>query len=264
MRRLLSWGLAAINQFLHPFGLRLQKTHAPTRTFRDFFAHVRSVGIDFRTVIDVGVARGTPSIYQAFPRAKFVLVEPLEEFRLPLERLASRLDATYVRAAAGAQDGEIEIHVHEDLSGSSVFRQAEGAVLDGTSRRVRSVRLDSLLPPVVERPCLLKIDTQGAELDVVEGLGSRIAEMDMVIIESSLMPFRVGAPQLAELVARLASLGLVVYDILEGHMRALDGALAQIDLVFVPEASALRRDPRFFSPAQAARYIRDKAPNATS
>jgi FkbM family methyltransferase len=263
MRSLLSWGFAAINRVLHPLGLRLQKANAPTRTFGDFFAHVRSAGIDFRTVIDVGVARGTPSIYAAFPRATYVLVEPLEEFRVPLERLASRLNAKYVRAAAGAHDGEIEIHVHDDLSGSSVFPQAEGGQLDGISRSVRSVRLESVLPEVVERPCLLKIDTQGAELDVIEGLGRRIAEVDMVIIESSLMPFRVGAPELAELVARMVGLGFVVYDILEGHMRALDGALAQVDLVFVPEGGALRRDPRFFSPEQLARYTRGKAPHAT-
>jgi FkbM family methyltransferase len=256
IRGLLSRGYAAINRVLRPLGLRLHKTHAPTRTFEDFFAHLRSLGMEFRTVIDVGVARGTPSIYRAFPRAKYLLVEPLEEFRPTLERLTSRLDATYVLAAAGATDGEVELHVHSHLSGSSLLRQAEGTTLDGVTRRVRSVRLDGALPTVVERPCLLKIDTQGSELEVLDGLGRRIAEMDVLIIEASLLPFRVGAPVLAELIARLDTLGFAVYDILEGHVRALDGALAQVDLVFVPKTGELRRDPRFFSPDQLARYAR--------
>lgn len=255
-RRLLSWGYRGANRVLHPFGLRLQKVDAPTRTFRDFFAHLRGLGMDFRTVIDVGVARGTPPIYEAFPRAKYVFVEPLEEFRDTLESLTRRLDATYVLAAAGAYDGEVDIHVHDDLSGSSVLRQAEGQALDGRPRRVRVVRLDGVLPPTIDRPCLLKIDTQGAELAVLEGLGHRLAEMDVLVIEASLLPLRVGAPELIDLVTRLDQLNFAVYDILEGHVRALDGALAQIDLVFVPKVGPLRSDARFFSTQQMERYVR--------
>ena len=131
--------------------------------------------------------------------------------------------------------------------------------MDGAPRRVRSARLDGLLPSPLDRPCLLKIDTQGTELDVLEGLGQRLQEMDVVIIETSLLPFRIGAPVFADIVARLDVLGFAVYDVLEGHVRALDGALAQVDLVFVPKMGSLRRDPRFFSADQAARYTRQGA-----
>lgn len=256
IRKLLSWAFRNVNRFFHAFGLRLQKVDAPTRTFRDFFAHLRALGVDFRTVIDVGVANGTPAIYEAYPRAKYVLVEPLEEFRDTLELLTRRLDAVYVPAAAGRYDGEVELHVHDDLSGSSVLRQAEGRMLDGRARQVRVVRLDRVLSSPLARPCLLKIDTQGSEIDVLEGLGSRLAEMDVLVIEASLFALRVGAPELIDLVTHLDRLGFAVYDILEGHVRALDGALAQVDLAFVPKAGPLRVDPRFFSPAQVDEYVR--------
>ena len=36
-----------------------------------------------------------------------------------------------------------------------------------------------LLPPALEHPVLLKIDTQGAELEVLKGLGDRIGEIDV-------------------------------------------------------------------------------------
>lgn len=256
IRGLLSWGYKSANRVLHPLGLRLQKIDAPTRTFRDFFEHLRTLGVDFRTVVDVGVARGTPAIYEAYPRAKYVLVEPLEEFRQTLETLTRRFDATYVFAAAGAYDGDVDMNVHDDLSGSSVLRQAEGQALDGAQRRVRLVRLDSVLPPAIDRPCLLKIDTQGTELDVLEGLGQRLGDMDVLVIEASLFPLRIGAPELVDLVTRLDHLGFAVYDILEGHVRALDGALAQVDVAFVPKTGQLRSDPRFFSPGQLQRYVR--------
>jgi len=49
--------------------------------------------------------------------------------------------------------------------------------------------------------------------------------------------------------------GFAVYDVLEGHMRALDGALAQIDLAFVRKDSVLRSQTSFFSAEQLADYL---------
>src|SRR5207245_892497 len=229
-RRPLSAALKLANRVLRPLGVRLQRTNAPTRTFADFFGHLERMGFEAQTVIDVGVAYGTPQIYRSFPKADYFLVEPLEEFRPVLESLQRRLKARCVVAAAGASDGEVVLHVHDDLSGSSLFPQAEGPALDGVERRVKAVRLDSILPASLRRPVLLKIDTQGAELQVLDGLGPRIREVDLILVEASLMAFRKGIPTFVDLVEALRRTGFVVYDILEGHFRALDSALAQVDL----------------------------------
>jgi FkbM family methyltransferase len=255
-RRPLSVALQLTNLLLRPLGVRLQRTNVPTRTFADFFDHLKKTGFEANTVIDVGVAHGTPQIYRAFPQADYFLVEPLEEFRPVLEALKRRLNAQCVVAAAGASDGEVALHVHEDLSGSSTFPQAEGPALDGVERRVKTVRLESILPASLRRPALLKIDTQGAELQVLEGLGQRIREVDLIVVEVSLMAFRRGIPTFAETVEALRGMGFAVYDILEGHFRALDSALAQVDVAFVPENSPLRDDPRFFDPRQLEAYRR--------
>jgi FkbM family methyltransferase len=256
IHRLLSLGLRTANRGLRPFGVRLQRTNTPTRGFADFFRHVKALGFDPRTVIDVGIARGTPDIYAAFPSAQYVLLEPLEECKPVLDALARRLNARVVLAAAGATNGEVVFNVHDDLSGSSLFPQAEGQALDGRPRRVRMVRLDAILDPVLDRPVLLKIDTQGAELQVLEGLGARLAEIDLVLVEASLMAFREGTPLFADVVEAFRRRGFVVYDILEGHFRQLDSALAQVDLAFVREDSALRRDSRFFDERQLEEYAR--------
>src|SRR5262245_52875429 len=42
--------------------------------------HLKERGFTPRTVIDVGVARGTDDLYEAFPDAKHLLIEPLGEF----------------------------------------------------------------------------------------------------------------------------------------------------------------------------------------
>jgi FkbM family methyltransferase len=200
---------------------------------------------------------GTHSIYEAFPRARYFLVEPVAECRPVLEQLTQRLDAEYFLVAAGDRNEDVTFNVHGDISGSSLFAQVEGPALDGEARRVPMRRLDSLLPAALARPVLLKLDTQGAEISALQGLGNRLQEIDLMIIEASMMPMRVGIPEFADLVGYCDKAGFAVYDILEGHNRALDRALAQVDLVFVRKDSELRKEAAFFTPAQATEYLRN-------
>jgi FkbM family methyltransferase len=254
MSGILSAGLRLTNRALALLGLRLQHLPAPTRSFGDFLQLLKHRGIDVATVVDVGVAHGTPSLYRAFPAARFVLVEPVTENKANLERAMRGFDHELIWAAAGAVNGTAIINVHNDLSGSSLLRQAEGTGADGTPRSIPMVRLDGVLGKPPARPCLVKIDTQGTELEVVAGLGDRLRDVDVFIVETSMFRFRQGAAEIADVVIGFQQLGFVIYDILEGHMRALDGALAQVDLVFVPADSPLRNDPRFFSEEQLQSY----------
>jgi len=116
-------------------------------------------------------------------------------------------------------------------------------------------RLDSLLPEKLEHPVFIKVDTQGAEIEVLKGLGSRISEIDLMILETTMMPMRHGIPQFADIVRFCDEAGFAVYDVLEGHMRSLDGALAQIDLAFIRKDSPLRSQSAYFSPEQLADYL---------
>lgn len=256
MKAFVSAVFQAINRALEPIGLRLMRTNAPVRNFGLFFKHLKSLGFEVKTIIDVGIAFGTSSIYDAFPRAKYFLVEPVAECRPVLEELKKRLDAEYFLVAAGAENGEITFNVHDDISGSSMYSQVEGKAFDGEARPTPMRRLDSLLPETLEHPVFLKVDTQGAELEVLKGLGSRIGEIDLMILETTMMPVRHGIPQFADIVRFCDDAGFAVYDVLEGHMRALDGALAQIDLAFVRKDSPLRSQSAFFNPDQLADYLK--------
>jgi FkbM family methyltransferase len=255
MRAFISAVFQGVNHVLEIFGLRLLRTNAPVRDFGLFFKHLKSLGVEFRTIIDVGVAFGTPPIYQAFPGARYFLVEPVSECGPVLEKLKRQLNAEYFLVAAGAENGEVTFNVHDDVSGSSLFSQAEGKALDGEARRIPMRRLDSLLPETLEHPVLLKLDTQGAEIEALKGLGSRISEIDVLIVEAAMMEVRHGIPQFADIVRFCDEAGFVVYDLLEGHMRELDGALAQIDLAFVRKDSALRRRSESFDAAQLTAYL---------
>jgi FkbM family methyltransferase len=217
---------------------------------------LRGAGVVPATVIDAGAALGDWSIACAgiWPAARYLLVEPLAEFHPQLAAVAGRLQhAEVVHAAVSSVTGEQEINVHRDLVGSSLLREREGPHVDGTPRRVQTTTIDALVTGrTLEPPFLLKLDVQGAERDVLLGARDTLAAAAAVQVEVSFFSFFEGGAPFAEIVELLGESGLVVYDITGLSHRPLDGALGQADIVFVPEASPVRRDHVYASSAQRA------------
>ena len=217
---------------------------------------LRDAGVTVTTVLDVGAALGDWSreCAMTFPDARYLLVEPLDEFSAALARLtASFSSAEHVRAAAAATDGDVTFNVHADLVGSSVYREAEGAAVDGVPRTVPAVTLDTLAGErAAAGPYLLKVDVQGAELDVLRGAGRVLAESQAVILEVSFIEFFDGGSLAHEVISEMADRGFVIYDVLDLLDRPLDGTLAQANLVFVPKSSPARREKGFASADQRA------------
>src|SRR5205823_1350672 len=122
------------------------------------------------------------------------------------------------------------------------------------ARTVPVARLDEL---VAERalpgPYVLKADVEGAELDVLEGAGALLAHTELVLLETSLFAFWEGAPVLADVIAWMREHGFAVYDFYGGHLRPLDGALAQLDVAFVREDGRFRAHSDYATPEQAER-----------
>jgi FkbM family methyltransferase len=219
-------------------------------TWKTVFERMKRFGLDPGTVIDVGVAEGTPFLHQAFPAAHLFLVEPLTEYEPDLRRLIANRRGSYVLAAATTEDGTALMNVRTGddrrvMEGSSLFTDQED--IPSEAREVRTVRLDTVCREL-PRPFLLKADVQGAELDVVNGALGILPETDLVILEVSFFPFYDGAPEFADVVAAMRSLSFVVYDLIGGHGRPVDGALAQIDVAFVHEHGRFRKDPRRATP----------------
>jgi FkbM family methyltransferase len=221
-------------------------------SMRGVLEQLQSSGLNPATVVDVGVAQGTAALYRVFPDAKHLLIEPLEEFVPALEDLKRRLgDAEYVIAAAAAEEGEIELNVHADLHGSSIFKEVDDPCVDGVPRRVRSSPLDVLCRELGGRgPYLIKVDTQGAELEVLKGGSQVLKDTAAVVLEVSFFPLYGDAPEAHDCIRFMAERGFVVYDIFDLLFRPLDGALWQADIAFVPRGSVLRVDCRFATEEQ--------------
>jgi hypothetical protein len=111
-------------------------------------------------------------------------------------------------------------------------------------RNVPVITLDSVIPRL-EGPALLKVDAEGYELPVLDGAVGMLPSIDMMILETRLFSYAEGLPEIGEVMSYAYAHGFVLYDVLDGGFRPLDGALELLDLVFVPVASALRREKKF-------------------
>ena len=90
-----------------------------------------------------------------------------------------------------------------------------------------------------------KIDVQGAKLMVLQGMTRRLGEVDALIVETSTIATVKGGAEISAVVQFLSEHGFVVTDIIGLKRRPLDGATAQVDLLFVPESSPVRADRRW-------------------
>ena len=232
---------ALIKQALRPLKARLASSPPPS--WRAAAAVLKRHGFQPRTVFDIGVAFGTHALYREFPGAFYYLVDPTSESLRYMRHLAGQLDGEVLNVALGDHDGELEIEVRADILGSTFFEEIGPRAVLGREAVVMR-RFDTLVGPF-DRPALAKIDVQGSELAVLQGMGERIGEFDVIVVETSTLATIKGGPELYNLIAFMKAKGFVVFDVVGLARRPLDGALAQIDLLFVPDESPLRTDRRW-------------------
>ena len=222
----------------------------PSKTFGrtgmgEVLKNIAALGFYPTTVIDVGVANGTGPLYEVYPDSYYLLIEPLIEFENKIGEILQKVKGEVFWGGCFSESREIAINVHLDhLAGSSLFRESMGTRFDGVPRKIRCERLDTLVKErTLAGPYLLKIDAQGAEIDILRGSTAILEKTELILLEASLFEFMVGSPQFAEVIHFMTNLGYVTYDLFGMLYRPLDNALGQVHIAFVRENSSLRRSP---------------------
>lgn len=235
-----------VNKSLGIFGLQVHgKSAVPRRSFVEALQHASNLGLLPATVLDVGAAYGTFTVecHNIFPESRYLLIEPLQEYKSYLDKVIKAVPkAEYILSAAAAKRGEVNINVHPDLVGSSTYLEREGSDVNGVPRTVPAETLDNLCEDKnASGPYLVKVDVQGAELDVLSGATKVLNETEYLILEVSLFEFFEGGPQFYDVVHYMKSCGFVVYDIFGLQYRPLDNAMSQVDMAFVRDKSQFRK-----------------------
>ena len=223
-------------------------------TLETSLERIRNLGFFPKTVIDVGAAFGTFPLYETFPDAYMLLIEPLQEWEQALESICRKYQGDYIIATAGDRTGETVINVHEDITCSSVLNEVEGSSVDGTPRIVKVITLDQICQEKnLASPYLIKVDVQGAEINVMDGAECILQETEVIILEVSLFKTMITNPEIIDVLVYMKERGYVTYDIFGFNFRPLDSALSQLDILFVKENGLFRQSHAFASPEQRER-----------
>jgi FkbM family methyltransferase len=166
-------------------------------------------------VIDVGANEGQfAKSMRRFYDGDIVSFEPVSAVFSKLEQAAANDPRWYVQnLALGSQNARQAINISDQTVFSSLLatnefcatRFGEGSV--GTRQEEVSVRrldevLDELAPKVKGRRIFLKLDTQGFDLHVFEGLGAKLGAVMALQSEVSLVSIYAGMAHWTQGIAR--------------------------------------------------------------
>lgn len=197
---------------------------------------------DFASVIDVGAHHGQFALFahHRFPQAQLFCFEPQPDAQQVIRRVLSQatpVELFGVALGSGVTDVQA-MHVSRLDDSSSLlpiterYTTAFPGTEEATSISVEVRRLDDLLAePAPARPCLLKIDVQGYELEVLQG-GERVLHgVDEVFVECSFIELYKGQALAGELIAHLWASGFGLTGVF-GAKRDIAGRCLQADLLF--------------------------------
>jgi FkbM family methyltransferase len=224
------------------------REHVATLVERRFeeIVYRRLAARDFRPggLIDIGAFKGdwTRMARSIFGSPRALMVEPQGKLIPALEHYAASEPGLACAHALLAGEAGREVQFNEMGTGSSIFAEASDA--PRTVHRMETATLDQIaaahLPDA--RDLFVKIDVQGAELEVLAGGTRTLERAALVQLETALLPYNAGAPLLPEVTAWMAERGWLPIEV-SGFSRPRD-QLVQIDLLFAPEPSPLR--PHYF------------------
>ena len=181
--------------------------------------------IQFKNVLDIGAAAGDWSghVKEFNPDAKFTLIEPN---KLHNERLKSfgKVHNVYLSDEAKEKD----FYVCQDpfqQTGNSFFKERSNVPFKKTI--VKTTKLDQVVDETYD---LIKLDVQGAALEVIKGGMITIQKAKWLQIEIPLLEYNIGAPSMYSLLGNLKAIGFYPFDIAQilFNVRCL-----YIDYVFV-------------------------------
>jgi hypothetical protein len=121
-----------------------------------------------------------------------------------------------------------------DGSGDSYYPEFPDDTLQPVVKEITSITLDSLVlsrENPLPMPDLIKIDTQGSEVDVLNGSCEVLKQCSVVILECPIVRYNQGAPDIQKYLDFMFGKNFVPIAVVEIHV--LREVFVQIDIAFI-------------------------------
>jgi FkbM family methyltransferase len=182
------------------------------------------------TIIDVGASDGrwSETARQYFPAAAILLIEANGAHRAGLESFRRRVPRSdFILAAAGNTVGQLFFDGSDPFGGLASTEAIE------RSSPVPATTIDhEVAARSLPGPYLIKLDTHGFELPILQGAEATLRRTDLLIVEVYNFTLCRGALRFYEMCGHLAELGFRPIDLCDPTHRPQDGVFWQCDIFF--------------------------------
>lgn len=189
------------------------------------FLHYKSLGLRLDTVLDIGAFNGdwTKMFKKIFPEANILMIEANTEKEDLLKKVGN-----YVIALLGKDDDKevtyFKCKNSTIASGNSIYEEDSIHKFETEKRKTKKL---SSIPNVLKKYDLIKLDTQGSELDIIKGSLDIIKNTRFLLLELSLVNYNKGSPLLHEVLSFLNNINFELIDFFEFHYE--ENKLIQVD-----------------------------------
>jgi FkbM family methyltransferase len=191
------------------------------------FEFFKSHQIKIDTVLDIGAHKGkwTKEFKKHYPNVRALMIEANTDHIEELTRTGP-----YITALVGKNNEEVDYYVCDDKEnnqGNGIYRENTNVPFKSTKRK--TVTLDSLLPG--QKFDLIKMDVQGAELDIIQGSPGIINNTKYLWLELQPHNYNIGAPSAGKVIGYLNQIGFEIITIDEVNVGS--GVIMGMDMIFV-------------------------------
>lgn len=187
-------------------------------THVNYLQHMKESGVNPRVIYDIGacVLHWTREAKNIWPGAEFIAFEAMKESKPIFDENGVK---SFIGVLSDTDGKELTFYQNTFHPGGNSYykenqevnREADLFFNESHARKVTSFTLDSVVyANGFPAPDLIKMDVQGAELDIIKGASRTLASCKDLILELQKIEYNKGAPLRDEVIAYLQTIGFTL------------------------------------------------------
>jgi len=181
----------------------------PFEVYTNVYGRLKKLRLELNEIVDVGCHKGTWSerIKKIYPNANYYLIDATNAFEDELKNIGN-----FYHAYVGQHNENRTFYKTKDIStstGSSLYKENSNTMF--VAEEIFTQTLSTILPN--KHYDLIKMDVQGAELEVIEGSLELFQKTKWVQLECPVFENNIGAPKFEHYINYMSNCGFRVFDI---------------------------------------------------
>jgi len=221
----------------------MKEAKKPIEVYLNFYKRLKEFNVQINNVIDVGCYQGswTSRLKLIYPSANYYLIDFNDKYREKLEILG-----TYYKEAVAqkVEEREFNISLSDASTGNSLYEENSNVKFE--KEKVMTKPLKYIVPD--QSYDVIKMDVQGAELEIIEGSMDLFQKTKFVQLECPVHANNIGAPLFEHYINYMANNNFKVFDC---ESLFINCKLMAMDIIFInttlPKLSTLENSKIYYA-----------------